>query len=260
VTGGSGRDAGVGAGPAGPGAAGRTAKGGRRREQVVRAAVDLVREEGPGALSHRAVAQRAGVPLAATTYYVGGLDDLAAAAGAGLVDAWVAHAEQVLARSAGATDPAGVVVEALLPPGDDAAVAAHYELLLAARQVPALAAALRVGRDRLDAVLAALLAAVVPQAGWSAPMVLAVLDGAVVAALSEGRPVRPAARVLLAGLLADPVPAGSSGTPGAVARSAEPGPAAPSARPGPAASSARPGPAASSARPGPAEDREGRSI
>jgi TetR/AcrR family transcriptional regulator, regulator of biofilm formation and stress response len=245
VTGGSGRDARVpaaGTEVAGPGAAGRTAKGGRRREQVVRAAVDLVREEGPGALSHRSVAQRAGVPLAATTYYVGGLDDLAAAAGAGLVDAWVAHAEQVLARSSGSTDPAGVVVEALLPPGDDAAVAAHYELLLAARQVPALAAALRGGRDRLDAVLAALLAVVVPRAGWSPPMVLAVLDGAVVAALSEGRPVRAAARVLLAGLLADPVPAGSSGTPR------------------PAARSARPGPAARSARPGPAEDREGRSI
>lgn len=212
----------------------RTAKGDRRREQLGRAAADLVREEGPAALGHRAVAARAGLSLSATTYYFSGLDDLAAAAGSALVAEWVAHAEAVRARVAGGgrgiagraravpdadpdLDPAAVVVEAVLPPGDDAAVLAHYEQLLAAGRVPALAAALGAGRARLDAVVADLLLDLLPgtipgSAGHpGAALVLAVVDGAVVSAVSEGRPVRATARDLVAAVL----PAGPRPAPGA---------------------------------------------
>jgi DNA-binding transcriptional regulator YbjK len=179
---------------------GSTTKGEQRRAQIARAATDLVRAQGPAALSHRAVAQRAGVSLSATTYYYGGLDDVA---GSGLVDAWVAHAEQVLAGVPGSTgpaDPAAVLTEALLPPGDDEAVLAHYQLLLDAGRTPALAAALAEGRQRLDAVLAALLRALHVRAVPPA-LVLAVLDGAVVTAVSEARPLRPTTRTLLHALL-----------------------------------------------------------
>jgi DNA-binding transcriptional regulator YbjK len=207
----------------------RTPKGDRRREQLARAAADLVREEGPAALGHRAVAARAGLSLSATTYYYSGLDALAAAAGTALVAEWVAHAESVRARvraggdgPAGGTDPAAVVVEAVLPPGDDAAVLAHYEQLLAAGRVPALAAALGAGRARLDAVVAALLHDLLPHPprdlapgatpGPAAALVLAVVDGAVVSAVSEGRPVRATARDLLAAVLpAVPRPATGTG-------------------------------------------------
>ncbi|QZN85983.1 TetR/AcrR family transcriptional regulator [Cellulomonas sp. C5510] len=180
----------------------RTPKGDLRRGQLARAAAELVRAEGPVALSHRAVAARAGLPLAATTYYYRGLDDLAAAAGSALVADWVAHADGVLrrVRSAPAPDPVAAVVEAVLPPGDDATVRAHYEQLLAAARVPALAAALGAGRARLDAVLEQLLDAL--GRGDVAPAtVLALVDGAVVAAASEGRPVRETARALLADAL-----------------------------------------------------------
>lgn len=203
----------------------RTAKGDRRRVQIARAAADLVREEGPAALSHRAVARRAGASLSATTYYYSGLDDLAAAAGATLVDDWVAHADAVLHRvraRRAAPEAAGVLVEAVLPPGDDSAVRAHYEQLLAAGRVPALADALGAGRARLDAVLAELLAALgragdAPDGAVGAvladpALVLAVIDGAVVAAVSEGRPVRDTARALLAVLL-EPVPRGPAPPP-----------------------------------------------
>lgn len=190
-----------------PGAAGSTArtttKGEQRRAQIARAATALVREQGPAALSHRAVAQRAGVSLSATTYYYGGLDDLAAAAGSGLVDAWVAHAEQVLAgvaEAAGPDDPVAVLTEALLPPGDDEAVLAHYQLLLDAGRTPALATALGEGRQRLDACLAALLRALDVR-GVGPTLVLAVVDGAVITAVSEARPLRPTTRALLASLL-----------------------------------------------------------
>lgn len=184
----------------------RTAKGDLRRAQLARAAAELVRQEGPAALGHRAVAARAGLSLSATTYYYSGLDDLAAAAGAALVAEWVAHAESVRARVAGdggSHDPAAVVVEAVLPPGDDAAVLAHYEQLLAAGRVPALAAALGAGRTRLDAVVAELLhdlGAGAPP-GPGAALVLALVDGAVVSAVSEGRPVRATARDLLSTVL-----------------------------------------------------------
>ena len=40
-----------------------------RREALLRAAVALLAEGGVRAVTHRAVADRAGVPLAATTYY-----------------------------------------------------------------------------------------------------------------------------------------------------------------------------------------------
>ncbi|VTR78178.1 TetR/AcrR family transcriptional regulator [Cellulomonas hominis] len=187
----------------------RTAKGDRRRDELARAAADLVREDGPSALSHRAVAARAGVSLSATTYYYSGLDALAAAAGAALVDDWVAHAEGVLARvvaAAAPQDAAEVLVDAVLPPGDDAVLRAHYEQLVTAGRVPALAAALGEGRARLDDVLGCLLAALGSgargRAGDPGPaVVLALVDGAVVAALSEGRDVRAGARDLLHGVL-----------------------------------------------------------
>src|SRR4051812_30441380 len=53
-----------------------TPKGERRRYALVSAAADLLREGGFDAVRHRAVARRAGLPLASTTYYFTSLDDL----------------------------------------------------------------------------------------------------------------------------------------------------------------------------------------
>jgi DNA-binding transcriptional regulator YbjK len=57
-----------------------TPKGERRRYALVSAAADLLREGGFEAVRHRAVARRAGLPLASTTYYFSSLDDLIASA------------------------------------------------------------------------------------------------------------------------------------------------------------------------------------
>ncbi len=46
-----------------------TPKGERRRYALVSAAADLLCEGGFDAVRHRAVARRAGLPLASTTYY-----------------------------------------------------------------------------------------------------------------------------------------------------------------------------------------------
>ena len=57
-----------------------TPKGERRRYALVSAAADLLCEGGFDAVRHRAVARRAGLPLASTTYYFSSLDDLIAKA------------------------------------------------------------------------------------------------------------------------------------------------------------------------------------
>src|SRR5919202_4487206 len=57
-----------------------TPKGERRRYALVSAAADLLCEGGFEAVRHRAVAERAGLPLASTTYYFSSLEELVTAA------------------------------------------------------------------------------------------------------------------------------------------------------------------------------------
>jgi DNA-binding transcriptional regulator YbjK len=58
----------------------RTARGEARRLRILDAVLEIVGREGTGAVTHRAVAAVAGVPLAATTYYFSSRDHLLAEA------------------------------------------------------------------------------------------------------------------------------------------------------------------------------------
>jgi DNA-binding transcriptional regulator YbjK len=51
-------------------------KGEARRDVILRATLSLIGERGPDAVTHRAVAERAGVPLSATTYWFDSKDQL----------------------------------------------------------------------------------------------------------------------------------------------------------------------------------------
>lgn len=51
-----------------------------RRDRIIRAAIDVIVEQGTQGLTHRAVARAAGVPLGSTTYYFRDLDELLNAA------------------------------------------------------------------------------------------------------------------------------------------------------------------------------------
>ncbi|MEZ0070943.1 TetR/AcrR family transcriptional regulator [Planotetraspora sp. GP83] len=75
----------VGGDPAAPGRR-RQERALRRRGALLDAAVALLAEGGFAAVTHRAVAQRAGIPLAATTYYFSSRDELVAQAFGLLVD------------------------------------------------------------------------------------------------------------------------------------------------------------------------------
>lgn len=59
-----------------------------RRDRIAAAATVVVAEYGVEGLTHRRVAQAAGVPLGSTTYYFAGLDDLLAAALQHATDRW----------------------------------------------------------------------------------------------------------------------------------------------------------------------------
>ncbi len=56
--------------------AGQSPRGAARRAAILQAALRVVGREGAAALTHRAVAAEAGVPLAATTYYFASKDEL----------------------------------------------------------------------------------------------------------------------------------------------------------------------------------------
>jgi TetR/AcrR family transcriptional regulator, regulator of biofilm formation and stress response len=67
-------------GPAANPADGRRARGAARREQLVRAAIEVIERDGVAALTHRAIAERAGVSLASVSYHFAGIDELVSTA------------------------------------------------------------------------------------------------------------------------------------------------------------------------------------
>ena len=75
----------------------RPPRGAARRELIVEAALAVVAEIGPDALTHRRVAAEAGVPLAATTYWFASKDQL-------VLEAFELAAERDLARLAASMD------------------------------------------------------------------------------------------------------------------------------------------------------------
>jgi DNA-binding transcriptional regulator YbjK len=137
-----------------------TPKGERRRGALVTAAADLLCEGGFEAVRHRAVARRAGLPLASTTYYFASLDDLIAAA---VEQVALREAAQLQARVSalsrrrrGTESTADVLVELLVDsPGaaPQQQMIGRYERYIACARYPALRDIQRkVMRQRADAI------------------------------------------------------------------------------------------------------------
>lgn len=140
-------------------AAAVTPKGERRRCALVSAAAELLCEGGFEAVRHRAVARRAGLPLASTTYYFSSLDELIAAAVEyiGLAEAaqMRTRVSSLSRRRRGAESIADILVELLL--ADTGAGTEHlisrYERYIACARQPALRdIQRRVLQQRTDAV------------------------------------------------------------------------------------------------------------
>ena len=97
----------------------------------------------------------------------------------------------------GETGVIDTILAATLPTDEE--MLGHYLQLVAAGESPPVRRAYRTGRDRLNAAVTRVLQTLgVP---WSADLIIAVVDGACVSALSEGRDVRQTARHRLRALL-----------------------------------------------------------
>jgi DNA-binding transcriptional regulator YbjK len=189
-----------------------TPKGERRRQALVEAAAELLVEGGFDAVRHRAVAERAGLPLSSTTYYFDSLDDLVAAAvehhGRAELVRGAALLAELPALPRGGASIIDVVLDQLLGPSagerDAELVLLRYERLVATFRRPYL----RPLMHTLGAELRGLLLEVFTRSGIEADArrvehVIALVDGAVVNALIEIDPdPRGVARRMLREFLA----------------------------------------------------------
>ncbi|GLP73692.1 TetR family transcriptional regulator [Mycobacterium antarcticum] len=184
-----------------------TPKGERRRYALVSAAADLLCEGGFDAVRHRAVARRAGLPLASTTYYFSSLDDLVERAveyvgnrEAQVLDTRVAALSR---RRRGAESTADVLVDLLVGDGPGTRVSeqliSRYERYVACARQPGLRdVQRRIMKQRTQAVVE-----VVERSGRSVraelmTALVCAVDGAVVASLvGVGDGPRAAARATL---------------------------------------------------------------
>ena len=169
-----------------------TPKGERRRYALVSAAADLLCEGGFDAVRHRAVARRAGLPLASTTYYFSSLDDLIAKAvehvGSRELEMLNFRVAGLSRRRRGAESTADVLVDLLVGEGpgsrESEELISRYERYIACARQPGLRdVQRRMMQQRADAVVE-----VVERSGRAVrdelvTALVCAVDGAVVASL-----------------------------------------------------------------------------
>lgn len=179
-------------------------------------------EGGFDAIRHRAVATRAGLPLASTTYYFASLDDLVACAvevlGTRELEVMRGRIDQLGEMSHDVESTVELMVDLLIGPVDDIddgreRLVARYERFIASARHPHL----RVVQLRLRAQTDDLLTDVLRRSGrvvgeQQLKRLVAVVDGAVVGALAEVDPEpRAMARSMLLEVLEVVAPSGASG-------------------------------------------------
>jgi DNA-binding transcriptional regulator YbjK len=184
-----------------------SAKGLHRKELLVSAARELLVEQGFSALSHRSVAERAGVPLSATTYYFSSLENLLGEAVSGLAADWLRAATEVVEalpekvrgtrRAAGALVDLAVLGSRGRSGNQPVTALVLYERYLEAARHPHLRELVATYDDHLERLVDEVLRrAGLPAAPADGRLVLAVLDGALLRALAEGRDVSAAEPVV----------------------------------------------------------------
>lgn len=188
-----------------------TPKGERRRNALIESAAELLEDGGFDAVRHRAVAERAGLPLASTTYYFESLDDLVTAAVEHHGRTELATCRARLAEiTTGEIDDEGVVeliLDSLLGFGSADGrlepMLCRYERFVAAGRRPWLGPLMREMRVELDELLIEALALSGRRFDRERlALLIAIVDGAVVNAFIEANPSprEAARRMLLRGL------------------------------------------------------------
>jgi DNA-binding transcriptional regulator YbjK len=176
----------------------------QRREALLRATIELLGETGAKSVTHRAVAERAGLPLASTTYYFESVHQLVEEALKLHVAERVAELQAMAAMALGATgasasDIAERLAEVLVSaPGPT--LVAQYQLYLEAGRNPALQPAVAEALATFEGLAAGVLAALgarEPEAASEA--FVALLDGFALHRLARPRdPAREVAALFAA--------------------------------------------------------------
>jgi DNA-binding transcriptional regulator YbjK len=176
----------------------------RRREALLRATIELLGETGVRSVTHRAVAERAGVPLASTTYYFRSVHEL-------VEEALKLHVtERVAALSGMATLALGIggasaadIAERLaevLVAAPTPILVAQYQMYLDAGRNPALQPAVAEALSAFEGLAAGMLRALgASDPEGAAEAFVALLDGFALHRLARPRdPAREAAALFTA--------------------------------------------------------------
>ena len=164
------------------------------RTSLVLAAAALLRERGPEAVTYRKVAEWAGAASSSVGYYFDSVTELLYEAGCYNIELWIARAEKV-AQAADAFSPEECRERVVDLPDDTVSMPAHYAQLIASAEAPVVTEAYRKGREALDAAVNRIL--VRAGVNLTPSVVVALVDGGAVKAISEGYDVREIARMLL---------------------------------------------------------------
>jgi TetR/AcrR family transcriptional regulator, regulator of biofilm formation and stress response len=153
-----------------------------RRAAIIDAAVQIIATRGLGAVTHRAVAREAKVPLAATTYYFASKEEILKEALESLAAAEVERLEKLADQIAGldAAEAGVALYNALVPDPEDAPRAwmAQFEIYLEAARNPALRPAVEQRRQAFVKLAeSALRAAGAPEPEKRAELGVAGLNG-----------------------------------------------------------------------------------
>jgi len=168
-------------------------RGAARREALLDAVLRVVADVGVDAVTHRRVAEVAGLPLASTTYWFDSKEHLLTAALERAANRDIARLHALLGETpARAADPLGLVVSAILDPAEDSGqtsrgwLLATYALVLEAARRPALRDVTTRWTDAyLDALPPLLAAAGSPDPRSDAELLLAAADGLLVGQLAS---------------------------------------------------------------------------
>ncbi|CAN5322255.1 hypothetical protein BH09ACT12_BH09ACT12_03440 [soil metagenome] len=159
----------------------RYAKGEARTQEILDATIDLIFEEGISAVTHRAVAKRAGVGASAPSYFFPSIEDLVVQAFRSTMRAMIADIDRLTSRMIEeemtreqAVDAYIDLVTSSAPKYDKL----QYEAYLFAARRPSL-------RDEVNAAIAAthrsggalVTASGRSDLGWAAPILTALADG-----------------------------------------------------------------------------------
>jgi len=178
-------------------------KGVRRREALLDAALRIVADVGVDAVTHRRVADEAGLPLASTTYYFESKEHLLTAVLERAAESDIARLHAILNQSPqDPADPIGLAVNAILDPLDDndpscrASLLAAYALMLEAARRPALRELHRRWTEAyIDALSRLLELAGSEDPRADAAILLAAADGLLVEQLASDRTAEVAPRL-----------------------------------------------------------------